>query len=355
MIPLFVDSLAEYSGRNTICLCAGMKLREAGKSIGFFKPLGVFPAHVDNVVTDEDMVFFKESLGLDDALEDLCPVVLTQELLSEILAGKDVSQYADKIRDSFKKVSRDKEIMIIVGIGYPRSGMMVDFPETDFLGEIDGKILLTDRFGWTNRTVDRLLANKTLLGDRLLGVIFNRVDPKKCDFVENTVSSYLQSKGVDVFGVIPEDSRLGAVTVGEILRLLDGRLLCGEDKLDEIVEKYSIGAMTAEAALRHFTKIHDKAVITGGDRSDILLAALDTPTKCLVLTGNLHPNDVIISRAQEAGVPIVLVPGDTLQTVEKFENMMGRLSIREKSKLEYATQIMDKHIDYEMLFAKLGI
>ena len=149
----------------------------------------------------------------------------------------------------------------------------------------------------------------------------------------------------------------GRLLYGRLLydRLLDGRLLCGEDKLDEIVEKYSIGAMTAEAALRHFSKIRNKAVITGGDRSDIVLAALDTPTKCLVLTGNLHPNDVIISRAQQAGVPIVLVPGDTLQTVEKFENMMGRLSIREKSKLEYATQIMDKHIDYEMLFAKLGI
>ena len=355
MIPLFVDSLAEFSGRNTICLCAGIKLREAGKSVGFFKPLGVFPAHVDGVLTDEDMVFFKESLGLDDALDDLCPVVLTQELLNEILAGKDVSQYADKIRESFRKVSKDKEITIIVGIGYPRSGMMIDFPETDFLSEIDGKILLTDRFGWINRTVDRLLANRKLLGDSLVGVIFNRVDPKKRDFVENTVGPYLRSKGVGMFGAIPEDTKLGAATVGEILKLLDGKLLCGEDKLDETVEKFSIGAMTAEAALRHFTKVRDKAVITGGDRSDILLAALDTPTKCLVLTGNLHPNDVIISRAQKAGVPVMLVPGDTLETVEKFEAMMGRLAIREKVKLDHAIKIMDEYIDYDALFAKIGI
>ena len=144
MIPLFVDSLAEYSGRNTICLCAGIKLREAGKSVGFFKPLGVFPTQVDGVTTDEDMVFFKESLGLDDELEDLCPVVLTQEMLNGVLAGKDVGQYADKIRKSFEKVSKNKEITIIVGIGYPRSGMMIDFPETDFLSEIKGKLLPHD-------------------------------------------------------------------------------------------------------------------------------------------------------------------------------------------------------------------
>lgn len=355
MIPLFVDSLAEYSGRNTICLCAGIKLREAGKAVGFFKPLGVFPTHADGVLTDEDVVFFKESLGLDDALDDLCPVVLTQELLNDILAGKDVSEYADKIRKSFDKVSKDKEITIIVGIGYPRSGMMIDFPETDFLSEINGKILLTDRFGWVNRTVDRLLANKKLMGESLVGVVFNRVDPKKRDFVEGVVGEYLQSKGIDVFGIIPEDSKLGAATVGEILRLLDGKLLCCEDKLDETVEKFSIGAMTAEAALRHFIKIRDKAVITGGDRADIMLAALDTPTKCLVLTGNLYPNDVIISRAQGAGVPVMVVPGDTLETVEKFEAMMGRLAIREKAKLDHAIKIMDKYVDYDALFSKLGI
>jgi len=158
-----------------------------------------------------------------------------------------------------------------------------------------------------------------------------------------------------VFGVIPEDPTLGSLTVSEILKMLGGKLLCCEDKLEENVERFSIGAMTAEAALRHFTKIRDKAVITGGDRADIMLAALDTPTKCLVLTGNLYPNDVIISRAQQAGVPVMVVPGDTLETVEMFESMMGRLSIREKVKLDHAIKIMDEYVDYDALFSKLGI
>jgi BioD-like phosphotransacetylase family protein len=355
MIPLFVDSLSEYSGRNTICLCAGMKLRDAGKSVGFFKPLGVFPTWVGGVLTDEDMVFFKETLGLDSALEDLCPLVLTQEVLNDILSGAGGEPYANKIRSAFKKVSEAKEVTIIVGIGYPRSGMLVGLPETTFLREIGGKMLLTDRFGWTNRTIDRLLATKDNLGDDLVGVIFNRVEQKKMDFVEHKVGPYLKSHGIEVFGVIPEDPRLGAVTVEGIVRTLNGKLLCCEDKLGEIVERFSIGAMNAEAALRHFIKTKDKAVITGGDRADIMLAALDTSTKCLVLTGNLYPNDVILSRAQQAGVPVIVVPNDTLETVAKFEDMMGRLSIREKTKLDYAVKVMDTYIDYRALFAKLGI
>ena len=48
-----------------------------------------------------------------------------------------------------------------------------------------------------------------------------------------------------------------------------------------------LGAMGAELALKFFRTKPDKIVITGGDRADIQLAALETDTKCLVLTGNL--------------------------------------------------------------------
>lgn len=355
MIPLFVDSLAEFSGRNTICLSMGMKLREMGKSVGFFKPLGVFPTRVDGVLTDEDTVFFRELFELEHELDKLCPVVLTQDLLNDVLAGGEVEGYARKMREAYTKVTSKREITIVVGIGSLNSGMIIGLSEVDFMKETRGKMLVTDRFGWVNRTVDNLLGTKEDLGEDLIGVIFNRVNPKKRDFVEKTVAPYLRARGIEVFGVVPEDSRLGAVTVREILELLNGQLLCCEDKLDETVEKFSIGAMTADAALRHFIRIRDKAVITGGDRADIMLAALDTSTKCLVLTGNLYPNDVVLSRAQRAGVPVIVVPDDTLEAVEKFEGIMGRLSIREKSKADYAVKVMERYIDYDSLFKKLGI
>ncbi len=355
MIPLFVDSFSEYSGRNTICLSTGIRLKEAKRAVGFFKPFGVFPTRVNGVLTDEDMVFFKQLLGLEDALDDLCPVVLTHELLDEVLQGKNVDVYAQRIRTAFAKVSVGKEIVLVIGIGYLWSGLFLGLSEADFIREVDGKMLLTDRFGWVNRTADRLLAARQELQDRLVGVIFNRVEPKDEHFVEHVLSPYLRKKDIPVFGVIPEDPKLGAVTVREILEFTGGKLLCCEDKLDETVERFSVGAMTAEAALRHFIRIREKAVITGGDRADIMLAALDTSTKCLVLTGNLYPNEIIVSRAQQAGVPVIVVPGDTLATVEKFEEIIGRHSIREKKQVEYAVKFMSHHIDYDALFKRIGL
>ena len=68
-------------------------------------------------------------------------------------------------------------------------------------------------------------------------------------------------------------------------------------------DRYAVSASTGKKVL--LRKARNKAVITGGDRADIQLAALETSTKCIVLTGDLYPNAIILARAQECGVPIV--------------------------------------------------
>ena len=80
---------------------------------------------------------------------------------------------------------------------------------------------------------------------------------------------------------------------------LRAEVLCGADHMGELVEHMLVGAMSAEAALTHFRRQAHKAVITGGDRADIQLAALDTSTRCLILTGNLYPSPVVLNRADE--------------------------------------------------------
>jgi hypothetical protein len=94
-------------------------------------------------------------------------------------------------------------------------------------------------------------------------------------------------------------------------------------------------------------------VITGGHRTDIQLTALETDTCCLVLTGGVAPNDHILNRAQEAGVPILVVQEDTLLTVEKFENLMGRLRIREKAKIDRGVELVRGNVDTGGILAAL--
>jgi len=109
------------------------------------------------------------------------------------------------------------------------------------------------------------------------------------------------------------------------------------------------------AALGYFQRIHNQAVITGGHRADIQLAALETSTHCLVLTGDQTPNQIIIARARDAGVPIIVASYDTLTTVEKLEAVLGRIRIREAPKVKRAQEFMRDRLNYRHIIQKLDV
>ncbi|MBM4082116.1 MAG: hypothetical protein FJ278_20590, partial [Planctomycetes bacterium] len=114
------------------------------------------------------------------------------------------------------------------------------------------------------------------------------------------------------------------------------------------------GAMNVDAALKHFHMVPNKAVITGGDRADIQLAALETSTKCLILTGDLYPNDIIIGRAEQAGVPIIVVRTDTAATLDICENLTGHISLH-SGKIQRVADVVERELDFPLLYKKAGL
>jgi BioD-like phosphotransacetylase family protein len=146
---------------------------------------------------------------------------------------------------------------------------------------------------------------------------------------------------------------LDSVSVRTLAESLSADVACGEGALDTLIERFCVGAMDVDSALRVFRRVPRKAVITGGHRADIQLTALETDTCCLVLTGGVAPNEHILGRAQEAAVPILVVQEDTLLTVEKFESLMGRLRIREKAKIERGVDLVRGNVDTGGILAAL--
>ena len=105
--------------------------------------------------------------------------------------------------------------------------------------------------------------------------------------------------------------------------------------------------MDVDSALGYFRRTPNKAVITGAHRSDIQLAALETSTRCIILTGGLTTNNVVIGKAQSKGIPIISVMDDTFTTIDKIEGSMGKTNIREKRKVERVKELMDREFDLE--------
>ena len=148
---------------------------------------------------------------------------------------------------------------------------------------------------------------------------------------------------------------LAALSVSEIIDVLDAEVLTDNYNPDTLIETLTIGAMTAEVALRRFRQQVKKAVITGGDRTDIQLAALETSTSCLILTGNLRPSPLVIKQANEFNIPVLLVRTNTIDTVDKMEHTVGKTRLGLQAKLAQFEQLLGAHVDLPALFARLAL
>ena len=350
MKALYIGSTAGNSGKTMITMGIGLRLKEQGLKVGYLKPVGRSPVTREGRLADGDAEYLKRVLSLDDPLDDICPVVVTQDLVARGLRGEGLD-LVPPIRMAFERIAQGKDVVLVGGSGSLTEGLFLGVAGLQVVKALGLPVLLVDPYH-TEVCVDCILAAREALGNRLLGVVLNRVTPASLPEVTGAVVPFLQRRGIPVLGTMPHDLVLDAITVRQLHGVLGGRVLCGEDRLDEFVERFAVGAMDVEAALSHFLKQPNKAVITGGHRSDILMAALETSTRCLVLTGDQPPNNLILSRAAERGVPVLLVPDDTLTTVEKLEGVLGRIRIREERKVARARQLIDTYLDYASLHAR---
>jgi BioD-like phosphotransacetylase family protein len=203
--------------------------------------------------------------------------------------------------------------------------------------------------------VETLLSAKQLLGDHLLGVLINDIPAEQLSIAESTVRPFLEQQGIPVLAMMPRSDLLRSVSVRELVRQLKAEVLCRSDRLDLMVETLKIGAMNVNSALKYFRKGRNMAVVTGGDRADIQMAALETSTHCLILTGQLPPQPFILSRAEELEIPVLSVDLDTLTTVEIVDDAFGQVRLNEAIKVQCIRQMMDRHFDIERLMSQLGL
>jgi BioD-like phosphotransacetylase family protein len=350
MITLYVASSEPYAGKTLTCLVLGMRWQRQGHRVGYMKPLGLMPVVVGDEVTDEDACFAAEHLGLKSPLSQLCPIVFSPETCH--LAPE---QAQGKVMQAFSSCSAGTDIMLVGGSGSLLSrGAMLGLDGASVAQMLDAKVLLVGRCQ-SFVDADSIIASHEALGERLLGVFLNLVPQRELNRTWDDVVPCLEARGMTVLGVLPQDPVLQSVSVRELTEAIGADLLCGSEATEELVENFVVGAMSVERALRYFRRTPRKCVITGGDRSDVQLAALETPTRCLILTGDLRPSHTVLARAAELHVPVLLVRGDTLTTVTAIEELLGKLRVREPRKIEHALEQFESSLDLAKLDSLVGI
>lgn len=356
LIPLtaiLITSSERYSGKSSVLVGLALEMRERGLSVGYMKPVGSYPIKVNNDKVDEDAYFVREALRLEDAVSDISPYFLTWDNLTRYMRKQPANPLA-KIRDSYGRLASDKDVMILEGAQNFLHGRILNLSALEIAEALDARVLLLDTFN-EELSVDRMLSANDFFGKYFLGAVLNWVPPRRIDFTRNLMARYMTERGINLFGSIPIDRVLRSITVSDLANGLNGTIICANDKGDELIESMMVGAMGQDQALRLFRKQANKVVITGGDRSDIQLAALETPTKSLILTGGHRPSPLVLGQAEEIGVPIILVDYDTATTVEMVESAIGHQKVHSPKKIERIRGFIKDGLDLDLMLEKIGL
>jgi uncharacterized protein len=347
---LLIGSTESYSGKSATIVGMAQQLSAQGLKIGYGKPIGtcLSESPADNL--DEDVRFISQILNLPSSLPTL--LSLTPETIHRRLLGQDQTDYQQHLAEYRHQTTGD--LVLLEGPGSLQEGQLFDLSLLQVAETLDAQILLIARYH-SPLVVEPLMLAKAQLGSRLIGVLLNDIPAEQLLETETTVRPFLEAQGISVLGMLPRSQLLRSVSVQELVHQLKAEVLCRPDRLDLMVEELRIGAMNVNSALKYFRKANNMAVVTGGDRTDIQLAALETSTHCLILTGHIAANSTILERAEDLEIPVISVDLDTLTTVEIVDRAFGQVRLHETVKVECIRQMIAKYFNIDLLLERLQL
>lgn len=349
---LLIGSVESYSGKSATILGMAKQLQTLGIDIAYGKPIGTCLSESPTDSLDEDVRFISETLHLDAAVIRPTLLSLDQETILKRLTQQDQTNYGQKLADYLQNDRGD--LVLLEGPASLKEGLLFDLSLLQVAEVLDAAILLIARYR-SPLVVEPLIFAQELLGDRLVGVLINDIPVEQLLGIQTSVKPFLEARGIAVLGMLPSSPLLRSVSVRELVHQLNAEVLCRGDRLDLMVEELRIGAMNVNSALKYFRKANNMAVVTGGDRADIQLAALETSTQCLILTGQIPPNPAVLSRAEDLEIPILSVDLDTLTTVEIVDRAFGQVRLHETVKVNCVQQMIAEHFDLDLLLSKLNM
>ncbi len=329
MKTLYLGSVMERSGKTTVSL--GLACNGPGK-IGYYKPFRENLMSVAGRTVDQDAYLMERTMGTGRA-EDLAPC--TYDLFDPVDMGQVV--------EGFELVSKGRDHMLVEGTRDITTGYMNEVSGLAISSRLNADVILVAPY--THKALDRVIMFAQLCrydGLRLKGVILNACD-------DDRATEMLENKGIAVLGRIPTSSRLKEFTVSEVVEALDAEVMVGGD-LDRPVQEVMVAAMSPATAMRHMRLVRGKAVLTGGDRTDVQMVALDTDTACLVLTGGQRPASMVVSKAYDRGIPLLLTNHQTIDAAELVDNLIARLDPDDQDKVELVSRLVRDNVDIDAVW-----
>lgn len=363
MKKIFIAATQQNDGKTTLSLGLMLNLLKEGfKSVSFIKPIGQRYLVEEGIKVDEDSVLIEEVLGIKERLKDMNPVAVEKGFTERYILSPDKEAITSQIRDSFERISKGCDLIIIEGTGHAGVGSVFEHSNAYVAKLLEAKVLLISS-GGLGRPIDEIVLNKALFdkeGVELLGVVINKVIPEKYDKINKLIRLGLKYKGIEVLGVIPYCKELSYPSVRQILEETDFELISGYSYIDNKFSCVLVGAMKPRDALHYI--VDNCLLITPVDRIDIIKLALNTYRKidknklkinCLVLSGKDYPSKALINIFNKKNLPVLLSKRDTYTTTCILNSINVKIRPQDKEKIQMVENLVANYINIKKILDRV--
>jgi phosphate acetyltransferase len=357
---IYIAAPEGETGKSTIALGILHCLAATVAKVGVFRPITRVSGEGRDYILE--LLLEQTTAGLP---YDQCVGVTYQQLHDDRDAA------IASIVDAYQAMAQMCDAVVIVGSDYSDLGGATSPAELSVNARIavnlGAPVLLTvrakDRTPDEVATVVRIcLAELSAQRAHAAAVVANRCEPAEVPALRKRLAEALPPPAPRSY-VLPEEPLLAAPTVAELMDAVNGRAVRGDEALRaREVMSVLVAGMTADHVLE---RLRDgMAVITPGDRSDVLLAVASAHAaegfpslSCIVLNGGfeLHPSIAALVSGLRLRLPIIATTLGTYDTASAAASARGRVTASSQRKIDTALELMDRHVDITDLLAQLAI
>jgi phosphate acetyltransferase len=350
---IYIAAPEPETGKSTIALGLLHRLTATVAKVGVFRPITRSEGDDRDYILE--LLLTRTTAGLS---YEQCAGVTYQQLHADGDAA------LASIVDAYHAVADACDVVVIVGSDYTDVASPAELSTNARIAVNLGAPLLLTVSGRGRSpaevasVVDVCLAELDAQHAHTAAVVANRCEPGELTEVADALRKFAQRSYV-----LPEEPLLSAPTVAELEKAVDGAPVSGEQSLREReVTGVLVAGMTADHVLE---RLRDgMAVITPGDRSDVVLAVASAHAaegfpslSCIVLNGGfqLHPSIAALVAGLRLRLPIVATALGTYDTASAAASARGRVTATSQRKIDTALELMDRHVDITDLLAQLAI
>jgi BioD-like phosphotransacetylase family protein len=338
-----VTSLRQGAGKTSIIIGITKALN---RKIGYIKPFGERFLYRKKRLWDYDAALITNIFGLDENPEDMSIGFHHAKLLYML----DEEATREKLRELLASVGEGKDIFFAECGKDITYGASVHLDALTLARELKAQLIVVAG-GDEDTILDDIIFFKKYIqfkDVRCKGVIINKVAHLD-DFCETRLPR-IKQHGIDILGIIPFYPELPCFSVSYLADRLFAKIITGEENLCRTVKSVFIGSMSAGAALQNpLFEEESKVVITSGDRSDMIVAALGSNASAVILTNNIMPPPNLISKAAQMNIPLLLVSADTYEIAKQIEGMESLPTKDDLGKIALIEQMVASHVNLQAL------